>query len=243
MSYNSKYKGAEVDAALDLAKTALQEHQDLSGYQPKLVSGTNIKTVNGESILGSGNITISGGSGGSSSGGGSSAYAEVNHGTSDTTFTLTPNTFHVWDEVASLDLSFGAETSGVVNEYLFQFTSGATATTLTLPEKIAWMEKPVIEPFTLYQCSIVNDIALITGVTPNITIRVVETVSNTLKDVFILPFGSTGRTLVYYGWYPTTGGLLCYYGSIPVNPPIYTNALLVEGTYTFSNESSPDEPV
>lgn len=24
------------------------------------------------------------------------AYPEINHGTSDTTFTLTPNTFHVW---------------------------------------------------------------------------------------------------------------------------------------------------
>ena len=35
--------------------------------QPTLVSGTNIKTINGESILGSGNITISGGSGGSGS--------------------------------------------------------------------------------------------------------------------------------------------------------------------------------
>ena len=36
--------------------------------QDKLVSGTNIKTINGESILGSGNITISSGSGGSGSG-------------------------------------------------------------------------------------------------------------------------------------------------------------------------------
>ena len=33
-----------------------------STYQPKLVSGTNIKTVNNESLLGSGNITIQGGS-------------------------------------------------------------------------------------------------------------------------------------------------------------------------------------
>ena len=31
---------------------------DLSGYQPLLVSGTNIKTVNNNSLLGSGNITI-----------------------------------------------------------------------------------------------------------------------------------------------------------------------------------------
>ena len=41
---------------------------DITTKQDKLVSGTNIKTINGESILGSGNITISGGSGGSGSG-------------------------------------------------------------------------------------------------------------------------------------------------------------------------------
>ena len=35
----------------------------LSTKQPQLVSGTNIKTINGESILGSGNIEIKGGSG------------------------------------------------------------------------------------------------------------------------------------------------------------------------------------
>ena len=40
---------------------------DITTKQDKLVSGTNIKTINGESILGSGNITISGGSGGSGS--------------------------------------------------------------------------------------------------------------------------------------------------------------------------------
>lgn len=34
--------------------------QDLSGLQPLLVSGTNIKTVGGTSLLGSGNIVISG---------------------------------------------------------------------------------------------------------------------------------------------------------------------------------------
>ena len=35
----------------------ITEHQDLSGKQDKLVSGVNIKTFNGTSILGSGNIT------------------------------------------------------------------------------------------------------------------------------------------------------------------------------------------
>ena len=43
-----------VKAAYDLA----------NGKQDKLTSGTNIKTINGQSLLGSGNITIDGGSGG-----------------------------------------------------------------------------------------------------------------------------------------------------------------------------------
>lgn len=35
----------------------------LSGKQDTLVSGTNIKTINNESIIGSGNLTISGSNG------------------------------------------------------------------------------------------------------------------------------------------------------------------------------------
>ena len=140
--------------------TVITSHQDISGKQDKLVSGTNIKTINGTSILGSGNITISGG-GGSSSGGG--AYAQVNHGTSDTTFTLTPNTFHVWDEVSALTLSLGSETAGVANEFVFQFTSGATATSLTLPDGIKWaeVEAPSIKENATYQISILNNFAVI----------------------------------------------------------------------------------
>ena len=120
------------------------------------VSSDNLKTINGESIVGSGDIAISG-SGGSSSG--SEAYSEVNHGTSDTTFTLTPNTFHVWDEVSSLTLTLGSETSGVANEFLFQFTSGSTATTLTLPDDIKWAEELAIEANRIYQISILKGLA------------------------------------------------------------------------------------
>ena len=55
----------------------------LAGYgitdaQSALVSGTNIKTVNGESLLGSGNITISGGSGGA-------AFTNIGVGADDST--------------------------------------------------------------------------------------------------------------------------------------------------------------
>ena len=134
--------------------TVITAHQDISGKQDKLISGTNIKTINGESVLGSGDITIS-------SGASSSAYPEVNHGTGDTTFTLTPNTFHVWDEVTSLTLNFGSGISGVANEYLFQFTSGPTATSLSLPDDIKWANDnvPTIGANMIYQVSVLRGLA------------------------------------------------------------------------------------
>ena len=50
----------EVQSSLGKADTALQEHQDISGKQDVLIPGDNIKTINGETILGSGNINIEG---------------------------------------------------------------------------------------------------------------------------------------------------------------------------------------
>lgn len=40
--------------------TVITAHQSLSGKQDKLVSGTNIKSINGVSLLGSGNLAVSG---------------------------------------------------------------------------------------------------------------------------------------------------------------------------------------
>lgn len=161
-TYYDCSEGADLSAYLTADEIAevYATIEQLSGKQDTLVSGTNIKTINGTSILGSGNIVIEGGSGSSSSGG-SSAYSEVSHGTSDTTFTLTPNTFHVWDEVSTLDLTFGDETSGVANEFLFQFTSGSTATTLTLPDDIKWANDtaPTIAENMIYQISVLKGLA------------------------------------------------------------------------------------
>lgn len=91
--------------------------------------------------------------GGGSVGG---AYALINHGTDDTTFTLTPNTFHVWDEVTNLTLTLDSETAGVANEYLFQFTSGSEPTTLILPDNVKFNLDFTIEENKIYQISILN---------------------------------------------------------------------------------------
>lgn len=131
--------------------TVITSHQDISGKQDKLVSGTSIKTVNGTSLLGSGNISVP------------NTYSKVSHGTSDTTFTLTPNVFHVWGTVSALTLTLGTEISGVANEYLFEFVSGSTATTLSLPSTIKWVggNAPEIEANTAYQISIVDNLGVI----------------------------------------------------------------------------------
>lgn len=55
---------AESPLKVDQSKFA--KPSDLSAKQDTLVSGTNIKTINNQSILGSGNINIEGGSGGTS---------------------------------------------------------------------------------------------------------------------------------------------------------------------------------
>lgn len=155
-THGTYFDGSKVD--LSNIENSIQNILDTK--QDNLVSGTNIKTINGESILGSGDIVISGGGDYLPSNRGG-AYSEVNHGTSDTTFALTPNTFHVWDEVTNLTLTFGSETSGVANEYLFQFTSGATATTLTLPDDIKWVNDsaPTIVENRIYQVSVLKGLA------------------------------------------------------------------------------------
>lgn len=85
----------------------------------------------------------------------SAQVTQTDHGTADTTFMLPANQYHTWGEVASLTLTLAAEEAGVVNEYHFAFDSGATATTLSLPEGI--QTDIVVEPNTHYECSIIDN--------------------------------------------------------------------------------------
>jgi len=58
MSLNNVNNTSDADKPISSATQSA-----LNGKQATLVSGTNIKTINGDSLLGSGNITISGGGG------------------------------------------------------------------------------------------------------------------------------------------------------------------------------------
>lgn len=129
---------------------------DVSSKQDTLISGTNIKTINNQSLLGSGNINVSG------------YIPIVNHGTSDTTYALTSGAFHIWDEITSLTLTLTPpDDLTTLNEYLFQFESGTTPTTLALPATVQWSaDKGELIPQSgyIYQISIINNVALWTSI-------------------------------------------------------------------------------
>ena len=88
------------------------------------------------------------------------AYPMENH--TEATLEIAPNVMHVWGEMAALTITLGAEVEDRANEYLFQFTSGATATTLTLPSTLTWANGEALAPEAnkTYQASIVNGYAV-----------------------------------------------------------------------------------
>ncbi len=91
--------------------------------------------------------------------------AVVEHGTGDTTITLTPNVLHRWGTVTSLDISLGTAEAGYAAEYMIEFVSGSTPTQLQLPVAVTWDDKldtPLtIEADKVYQISIEHNLGLL----------------------------------------------------------------------------------
>ena len=89
----------------------------------------------------------------------------ISGGSGTVTKRLSPNTYYEFGECTKLTITLAAEISGILNEYMFEFVSGSTATTLSLPASVSWMggKAPTIEANKTYQCSIVNNIAVIGG--------------------------------------------------------------------------------
>ena len=83
----------------------------------------------------------------------------------ETTVELQPNKFYKFGEVTELNFTLAEITDNTqLYEFMFEFISGETATTLTLPDTIKWAETPDIEASKVYQCSIVHNVGLIVGV-------------------------------------------------------------------------------
>lgn len=81
----------------------------------------------------------------------------------DTTVTLQPNKLYVFPEMESLTITLGTPSdTNVANEYHFFFTSGQTATTLTLNDALS--DAYSIEANMKYEVSILENVAYIKGV-------------------------------------------------------------------------------
>lgn len=87
-----------------------QNKTDISGKQDKLISGTNIKTINNQTLLGSGNITISGGGSGDVTAAG------------DNTFTGN----NVFNGIAIADILDGTQYQITGDNGVLMFARGAT---------------------------------------------------------------------------------------------------------------------
>ena len=75
---------------------------------------------------------------------------------SDTEAEFSPNTFYVFPEMASLSVTFSDPVSlDIVNEYKFRFTSGSTATMLTLPSTV--VGDITVEANKVYEISVVDN--------------------------------------------------------------------------------------
>jgi hypothetical protein len=105
------YTRAETQSAITAAKSGLQE---------TLVSGTNIKTINNEAILGSGNITISGGSGGTN-------IIELTQAEYDALTAYTPDAMYVITDSQEINMDNYA-TTGDLGSY---YTSAQTDTAIS----------------------------------------------------------------------------------------------------------------
>ena len=117
-----------------------------------LTSHQDIKTINGTSLIGSGNIII--------------GYKPLQTSTS-TTMTLSPNIYYrnTNTSLSRLTITLGSESdSSILNEYLVEFTTRSSGTTVLLPSSVKWAngETPTFEASTTYQISIVNNLGIVT---------------------------------------------------------------------------------
>lgn len=112
---------------------------------------TEVKTINGQSITGSGNVVV--------------GHKTLQTSTSSS-MTLTPNVYHrnTNTSLSTLTITLGSITDNtILNEYLIEFTTRSAGTTVNLPSNIKWIngETPTFEASTTYQISIVNNLGVV----------------------------------------------------------------------------------
>lgn len=80
----------------------------------------------------------------------------------DTSYTLSPNKKYIFGTKSTLTITLEQPIdTTIVNHYYFEFISGNTATTLSLPSSIKWTVEPSIKSNKTYQISIENNLGVI----------------------------------------------------------------------------------
>ena len=109
------YTSAQTDSAISNAT---------SGKQDTLVSGTNIKTINNQSLLGSGNIEIQGGSGGSN-------IIEITQAEYDALTAYTEGAMYVITDAQEINMDNYATTGDIQTALGSYYTSAQTDTAIS----------------------------------------------------------------------------------------------------------------
>lgn len=144
-----------VDAELNETSTNAIQNQAVTKELGKKIPKGGLKTVNGQSLEGDGNIQIEADV---------SLISRVEKTADDTTVSLDPNTLYVFPEMTSLSISLNTpKDTTIVNEYHFIFESGATATTFSLPSSLK-VDAYSIDANKIYEVSILESICYIRGV-------------------------------------------------------------------------------
>ena len=126
-----------IQPAIDSLKKALEKKQD------KLRAGKNITIKN--NIISS-KVSI--------------VTVDLTSGTTINT-SIYPNKMYLFGEKTDITITFNTGDNKIVNEYMFQFNSGNTATTLNVPNTVVWLKEPNIQTNKIYQVSIENNLGII----------------------------------------------------------------------------------
>lgn len=204
--------------------------------QDALVSGTNIKTINNESILGSGNITIQGGGGGNNT----VELTQAEYDALVSAGTVSADTYYIITDAPSVDMSNYVQTSAMTAALSGKVDTSAIVTAVTSASTDS--EIPTAKAvFDAIPTGSTGGGATYTAGT-NISIDTANTISCTLP--ISSPTGWYGITVGNYGgqnqgYRHIVGGLHC--NAIPKGNSYTPDNCIVIGSYLNvynSNEAS-----
>ena len=186
---------------------------DLATKQDTLVSGTNIKTINNESILGSGNLTISGGG---------SLPSQTGHSGD---ILSTDGTDPYWADTASvtsvsIDTTVTANSSNLV-------TSGAVSTAISSKTEIFWVTYGTTTNAQIEAAYQANKVILMYY--NNLVYQLVQRTSST-SHIFGTVWSGT--------YYQASIALGSWSNSSKIIPSASTTTPSMDGTASYGNSTS-----